>query len=206
MGAAPIAAPCPAPLLLSLCAPAMGSGKTTLAEYLEFEHGFQIVRFASGLKAMTQALFENIGLSAYDARELIGDPELKELPLRELGGATPRYLMQTLGTEWGRNVHGDDFWVNLTMTKVKRLMAEGHSVVIDDCRFTNEADAVIDAGGRMIRIVRPGIKVAEGKRHVSEGELDAYPCFATLLNDGRPEKLYRNADSTLNVIRAIQSY
>lgn len=193
------------PLLLGLCAPAMGSGKTTFADYLVSNHGFQHVRFATILKDMALALFEGMGINPYDARELITDTELKETPLRELGGKSPRYVMQTLGTEWGRDLFGVHFWADLALVKARSLMACGHNVVIDDTRFTNEADTILDNGGRMVRIIRPGTKRPEGS-HTSEGELDDYPCFAQIVNHSTPSVLYAQADNLVRDLRRIQSY
>lgn len=116
-----------------------GSGKSTAADYLIAVHGFTRVRFAGPLKAMMRAL----GLSD---RHIEGD--MKEVPHEMLCGKTPRQAMQTLGTEWGRKLIGDDFWINTWHQDAGR-----HSrVVVDDCRFPNEAAAVRKLGGEVWRI------------------------------------------------------
>jgi hypothetical protein len=133
-----------------------GSGKTTAARYLVEQHDFVRVRFADPLKAMLRTL----GLSEAEI-----DSELKEAPSPLLGGWTPRHAMQTLGTEWGRLCMGEDFWVNHWQMRTANWLRLGRSVVVDDCRFENEAAAVRVPGGKIVRIVgRGGI----GGEHISE--------------------------------------
>lgn len=134
-----------------------GSGKSTAAAHLVHCHGFQRVRFAGPLKAMLAAL----GLTP----EQIDGSE-KETPCDLLGGKTPRYAMQTIGTEWGRYLIASDLWIRAWKAAVAKVPA-GVPVVVDDCRFPNEAEAVRAAGGVIIRIDRPGAG-AGAAGHVSE--------------------------------------
>lgn len=125
-----------------------GSGKTTAAKHLVEAHGFVTVKFAGPLKAMMRAL----GLGE---REIEGD--LKEVGHHLLGHKTPRYAMQTLGTEWGRAHFGEGFWVNLARERVLEILGTGGRVVIDDVRFPNEAATIKDLGGAVLRVYRPGV-------------------------------------------------
>lgn len=144
-------------LIIGLCGPAK-SGKSLAAEYLINNHGFARVRFAGPLKAMLAAL----GLS----QEEIEGP-LKERPCAMLGGKTPRHAMITLGTEWGRDMIDPDLWVNAWRAAVDRL-PEGKPVVVEDCRFHNEAHTIRSCDGLLVRLDRrlAGIGVA----HPSEQE------------------------------------
>jgi hypothetical protein len=76
----------------------------------------------------------------------------KEEPAPLLSGATPRKAMQELGTAWGRSLH-PDFWVNLWR---QEAIKDPRVVVVDDCRFPNEALAIRALGGVIIEIRRPG--------------------------------------------------
>lgn len=134
-----------------------GSGKSTAAAHLVNHHGYQRVRFAGPLKAMMAAL----GCT----QEQIDGSE-KELPCELLGGKTPRYAMQTIGTEWGRDLIASDLWIRAWNAAVAKVPA-GLPVVVDDCRFPNEAEAVRAAGGVIIRIERPGAGACAAD-HVSE--------------------------------------
>lgn len=134
---------------------AIAVGKSTAAFQLVRDHGFERIRFAGALKAMMKA----IGLSS---RELEGD--LKEQPCALLGGKTPRYAMQTLGTEWGRDLIAPDLWVGLWRAGVD---ATTRSIVVDDVRFPNEVAALRAAGGVVVKIVRAA-EAAASSAHVSE--------------------------------------
>jgi hypothetical protein len=136
-----------------------GSGKSTAADYLVENHGFVRVKFAGPLKAMLSAL----GLSGEHI-----EGSLKEVPTPLLNGRTPRYAMQTLGTEWGRDLIAPDLWTTLWRREVRAALAAGNRVVTDDCRFLNEGAAVEAAGGIVVRIACPWSGLATGGAHASE--------------------------------------
>lgn len=161
-----------------------GAGKSTAAAYLVKHHRFERVRFAGPLKAMMAAL----GLS----QEQIEGSE-KEKPCALLGGKTPRYAMQTIGTEWGRDLIDFDLWIRAWQAAVDAKRPE-IPVVVDDCRFPNEAAAVRAAGGVLVRIDRPGAGLGAAG-HVSEAH--TLPSGWTILNDGSPDNLHSQVDAFL---------
>lgn len=166
--------------LVALYSPAPGSGKSTVAQYLQERHSYVIVKFASPLKDMLRTLLrDHCGIDHRSTEQYV-DGDLKERTIPELG-VTSRRLQQTLGTEWGRNTIRDDLWVHITRLSVQRAFAAGRRVVIDDMRFPNELALVEEMGGVPIRVVRPDLLSAT--THASEGGLDSAP-MATLLNDG----------------------
>lgn len=124
-----------------------GSGKSTASKYLVEKHGYQLVKFAGPLKDMMRA----IGLGEGHI-----EGEHKETSLTLLSGRTPRYAMQTLGTEWGRKCMGEDFWVSLWRSRVDSVLAFGGRVVVDDCRFPNEAEEVRKLGGIICKLAGRG--------------------------------------------------
>jgi len=130
------------PLVIALTGPA-GSGKSTAARHLVSTHGYTLVKFAGPLKAMMRM----VGLAD---REIEGD--LKEEPSAVLCGKTPRYAMQTLGTEWGRDIIGPDFWANVWFDMAADVLDQGGRVVCDDCRFDNEAEAARKLGGMVLSL------------------------------------------------------
>lgn len=135
---------------------AAGSGKSTAADYLVRMHGYERVKFAGPLKDMCRA----IGMTESQI-----EGEHKERPFDWLQGKTPRHAMQTLGTEWGRKCMGEHFWIGLWERAANDVLDGGGRVVVDDCRFANEADAVRKLGGVVVRLIgRGGI----GGGHSSE--------------------------------------
>lgn len=138
-----------------------GAGKSTAAYYLAEGRGFTRMRIAGPLKAMLRA----IGLTD---REIDGD--LKETPCARLNGRTPRYAMQTLGTEWGRAIMHPDLWIDLFTRDVRELLARGESVVVDDLRFPNEEAVIRKLGGVIVHVYErsggPAVSVHESEAHV----------------------------------------
>ncbi len=93
-----------------------------------------------------------------------------------------RVLLQRLGSDVGREMFGEDFWVDQAF---KGLGDE--SVVFTDVRFPNEAEAIRGRGGVVWNVVRPGVGAANG--HVSESALGGFVFDATIVNDGSLEEL-----------------
>ena len=131
---------------------------------------------------------------------------------------TPRKLLQLLGTECGRQIIHPQIWVNAlfadynTPDKVEVLYngavdesesyTTGSNWIITDCRFPNEAQAIKDRGGIVIRVNRPcpECKVIEGHKfgcltykklieHPSETSLDNYEFDHVIDNNGSIEEL-----------------
>jgi hypothetical protein len=135
----------------------IGSGKSTAAFEMCKVGGFQRVRFAGPLKKMMAAL--GLTTAQIDGNE-------KELPCELLCGKSPRQAMQTIGTEWGRNLVGGQLWVNAWKHAVMRLPAHVR-VVADDVRFANEAEAIREMGGVVVRIDRE-VTASSNSNHASE--------------------------------------
>jgi hypothetical protein len=148
-----------------------GVGKTTVASALRYSlrnRGFftaSILSFAGPIKAMAKTL----GVP----ESYLIDPALKEEEIPGLG-VSSRVLMQTLGTEWGRQMISDQIWL-WAMTRAIEKDHKGlddneiHFIIIDDCRFDNEADYVTKHGGIVIQLERLGVKYTG--EHSSESAL-----------------------------------
>jgi hypothetical protein len=127
-----------------------GAGKSTAAQVL-IDDGWVRVKFADPLKAMMRAFYKDVGLSDEMIERKI-EGNLKEIPCHLLCGKTPRHAMQTLGTEWGRNTIHDNLWVSLAEHKIKAAWGNEVKVVIDDCRYDNEADVIREMGGTIVEV------------------------------------------------------
>lgn len=169
--------------LIALYSPVMSSGKSVVAQVLQVEHGFQLVKFAAPFKEFIAQCLHNGGASRELADRIVEDQALKERSIPALG-VSSRKLMQDLGS-WGRSVNAD-FWVEQALPKIKRLREAGVGVVIDDLRFPNEYEAVIRAGGTPVRVYREGS--VPYTAHPSEGLLESYP-MTRLENNGTLEQL-----------------
>ncbi len=162
---------------------AMGSGKSTVATCIT-RYGYKRVRFSAPLKNM----FRAIGLG-YEHIE----GNLKEEPCDLLSGFTPRYCMQTLGTEWARNLIDKGFWTNIWQKEALKWPR----VVAEDCRFPNEAQAIRSLGGEIWAVKRDGFNF---HGHSSETEMvDIYP-DKIILNNSSIEVLDRFVGQALGGI------
>lgn len=177
------------PRLIALCSPAMGSGKSEAARYLKQNHLFYPLAFATPLKQMTVALLQSLQMHPREIEQRVYGSRKEEL-IPALGCST-RHVMQTIGTEWGRSCIKESIWVDITISAARRLMKQGHSVVIDDMRFPNEYAAVTMAFGDCYRIVRPEARVTIG--HASEGQLDGIH-MNEIRNDGALADLHAALD------------
>jgi len=94
-----------------------------------------------------------------------------------------RRFLQELGTQ-ARHVLGPDVWVDAVMKRAWQDVEYGHPVVFSDVRFPNEADAVREMGGIVVRVVRPGFENGVDPSHPSESQVDDLGHEFTVLNDG----------------------
>jgi hypothetical protein len=150
--------------IIGLYSQAPGSGKTTVAAMLT-ERGYGIVPFAGTLKSMVVPMLVSLG---YDNRRAW------EMVLRDKGamvpeiGVTVRHMLQTLGTEYGRQCLHPDVWLTCWKKQVDGLK----KAVADDVRFRNEAQLIRQLGGKVWLVRREGVQAATD--HASEGGLDGF--------------------------------
>ena len=163
-----------------------GSGKSTVADILQKDHGFVSVALADPIKRICRELFSFTDVQLWGPSEERNKPDTR-YPLvvgmdagePEHGYLTPRHALQQLGTEFGRACY-PNVWVDYGMRVAKALLTrsfvydaqnglrETHlvalppgtmspkGVVFSDIRFQNEVEAIRAAGGAVWRIVRPG--------------------------------------------------
>jgi hypothetical protein len=179
---------------------AAGSGKTTAANWFLVNHTNLIkLSFARPLKRMLYELLREVIPKAWPhtAAEYTDNPQLKNAPMPFLAGQSPRFLMQTLGTEWGRNAVHENFWVDIAAAKVERLLADPRHksasytlrAIFDDTRFPNEAEMIRRFGGIIVRIERPDNPNTIGQEHASEARQSLVTPDVTVLNDGTADDL-----------------
>lgn len=142
------------------------SGKDTAAAVLE-SMGFQKLAFAAPMKHMLSVLLQYQGVDV-DVVERMLEGDLKEVPTPFLGGRSPRYALQKLGTEWGRDMMGEDFWVEILVNASDQFPA----VVVSDVRFPNEVEILkTKRKAEIFRITRPGLDIP-ADAHPSENKID----------------------------------
>lgn len=133
-------------MLIGICG-AAGSGKDAIADTLVNDYGYIRNKFADPLYEMVSAM------TGYTVSQL-QDRALKEKPISWLDGKTPRQLLQTLGTDWGRELICSDVWIRSVEKRVRLALEDDRYSVITDLRFDNEAEWVHRMGGEVWRVVR----------------------------------------------------
>jgi len=133
----------------------IGSGKDTVADYLQNIHHFRRESFARTLKDAVSSVFgwerELLeGRTEYSRqwREEVDEWWAERLNMPHL---TPRWVLQHWGTEVARTNFHNDIWVASLENKLRNIK---DNVVITDCRFINEIKAVQNQGGLVVRVRR----------------------------------------------------
>lgn len=202
----------------------MGSGKTTATSILE-GYGFTTKSFATPVKQIAANLMNNV--LCYTVFHPDNDPATYDPPFytvdrinKEKGHPTIRKLLQEIGTEIGREYTGyENIWVDHLVSSLEN----DQYIMVDDCRFPNEADALRSAGFKIIRIERRdaermnylysrvldanpylthdeiSARVVEMTNHPSEQALVSYIPDAIILNYGTIEDLEKLIRKTLDI-------
>lgn len=160
------------------------SGKDEVAKFLIEGHGFQRVAFADKLRDVLYELNPMCGrgwdssdhpvVYVQDVIDKYGWGGYKETE----HGPEIRRLLQRLGTEAGRQTLWDSIWIDAAFAGIP----DDAKVVITDCRFPNEAQAIKDRGGKIWRVRRP--MVGPANDHPSETSLDDWEFDGIIDNDG----------------------
>lgn len=154
-------------------------------------------KFARALFDGTARTLARDALAQLDGFEATSGAVLQFLDVAErqwlfpgVAPASPRRIMQTLGTEWGRVLHGPDFWVE----QWQRATADMPLLVAEDCRFANEAEAIRARGGLVFEVEAPWAPRASGPDAHASQVLPFTP-DGTLQNRerGRPQALQQAA-------------
>jgi hypothetical protein len=174
------------------------SGKTTAADLLSgnLERPAKFA-FADALKRSAQAMFGFTSAQLWGSLKDVIDPRY---------GKTPRDLVIWLGTQVRKNLgiefpEGGCLWTQHFRTLVKTTDAD--IVVVEDCRFPDEVDAIREYGGKVIVIEPEEEKRNKGPPvHESEDveavKKAAGPDLMIIKNDKRSlEKLEQKVITTL---------
>lgn len=165
------------------------TGKTTTAQHLSLEHGFECYAFADPMRDALMAMFQ---LSPEDF-----EGDAKEQPVDWLG-RSPRQLMQLLGTEWGRHMISANLWVEVAeqhLNAIANATFPTPSFVISDVRFENEADFIRRRGGVIVHLLR--FEAPKVNAHVSEAGVSLHKDDLVLMNNGDLAGLYSQIEGLL---------
>ena len=163
------------------------AGKDTVADMIARESTSRQIAFASPIKEAFKAIF---GFHPDDFSE----GKEAQVPGFDF---TIREALQTLGTEWGRNLQ-HDIWLQIALNKYHGSLVFPYKyVLITDVRFDNEADLIRANNGIVVEVRRTAAETVAA--HSSENGLTDKADF-TLCNDGTLEQLEEKVKEMLSYV------
>lgn len=108
-----------------------------------------------------------------------------------------RYL-QFVGTEAGRDIHGEDCWIKAMDNRNVGV----RYLAISDVRFANEGYWIQDCGGLLVHVVRDNTP-EQHSNHRSEKFPIHTLAHYTLTNNGAPSEIWPQIERIINDWRSI---
>ncbi len=173
----------------------IGSGKTYITSILTNDYGFTKYEMAKPLKEIAAVI-------GFEHHQLWGTQEQK-LEINKYWKVSAREFLQKFGTEVCREflpqVMGkfSDIWVKCMIRELSNLENKGRNYVIEGIRYQDEADAIYQMGGLVIKIkpIPPAFINSNGDpsdlgdqkynvvMHKSEQSLDKITPVTTVINN-----------------------
>jgi hypothetical protein len=173
-----------------------GSGKDTVGtilQQIDRDSHWEIKKWAGKLKQVAE-LLTGIPIEKFEDQEFKKTNLGKQWNDRINNPMSVRDFLQKLGTEGLRDGLHTNTWVNALMADYKCVPADRApngwdcpNWIITDTRFPNEAQAIKDAGGIIIRVTRPGIGPVND--HPSETGLNQWKFDYEIQNDSSLNEL-----------------
>ena len=155
-----------------------------------------------------------LGFTAY--RQLLLMTQLfQEKEKERPGSLTARYILQRIGTEWGRHIK-DSVWLDQVKTIVGKIQNEDGTysreegfipaavkcggIVIPDCRFENECRMVKELEGTVVWVDASKRVKPTGDTHASEPTIEKFKNMIDIAVDNNytREDLYSSVERMLN--------
>lgn len=166
-----------------------GVGKDTIAlKYLK-PMGFMPIALADEIKYKVVAR----GDATYEEVFITKPPKM-------------RTLLQEEGTERGRNVFGEEYWMDQLFARIGYYNVRWgwDKFVVTDLRFPNEVAGVQSRGGKVFQIIAPQRYAANGmtdaaRQHPSERSLDGFTAYDGVIHNdlGEEASVQRQIDNLL---------
>lgn len=163
--------------------------KDTHQWWLEIKSGWRTKSYAEKLKQVASLV---TGVPIYK----FNDHEFKKSNLgKEWGFMSVREFLQRLGTDAMRKGLYDSVWINALMSGY----TPSDKWLITDVRFPDEAQAIKDRGGVIVRVNRPN--VGPTNNHISELAMDHWKYDETITNRDGMAELLINAGELIKNLR-----
>jgi hypothetical protein len=156
-------------------------GKNTIGDILVNNYGFKQSGFADKVKesalAINPYIDNNLRLCDYVNKYGWDYAKTNNLEVRR--------LLQYIGTEMGRNLLGDNIWIDTLFNSIN--LDENN--VITDVRFPDEANAIREHNGQVWKVFMPFCNSGISSSHSSENSVDKIEADIFILNSGTIKEL-----------------
>lgn len=169
----------------------LGSGKDEVADELCRAHGYVKIGMSDILNHALLALDPWVEYYREDEPERYSEYIKRHGYVEAKKNSEVRRLLQVLGTEVGRNMLGENIWVDATEARIYDFWARDKGVIVTGIRYPNELEMINALGGLSAWVSRPGHE-ATGS-HASETSVNPEHFGQIILNDGSLEDLYDKA-------------
>lgn len=170
--------------------------------------------FAAPIKSMIAMMLDFFGVGSIQQPETLqpyieGDKKEEIIPYID---KSARELMQTLGTDWGRDKVKPLLWVDSMTARLSNYDTVGDMgyagavILVTDCRFNNEAEALKQRhGAHIIQMVRTNAPESVGDPdHPSEAGVSPDLIDHTIINNGTTRELVTTVHDLLQDIMPFE--
>lgn len=184
------------PRIIGFCG-LQGSGKDTcckeLVKHLGYTHDYFAKPVYDLLWKMNPIIDGAIGSA--ELQELVNthgwDEAKRKYP------EVRRYL-QFLGTEAGRDIHGENCWI-YAMERRNRGVSY---LAVSDVRFANEGYWIHDCGGILVHVIRDNAPEQHSNHRSEQFPIHTLAHY-TLTNNGEPSEIWPQIERIINDWRSI---
>lgn len=172
------------------------AGKDTVADIIVAEYGYRKIAFAAPVYQAALAVnpllpMNNEFIRLNELITSVGWDVAKEY--NEV-----RRILQVVGTELGREILGEDCWLDIAFRKASM---SDEQIVFSDVRFLNEAEAISRENGYVIEVIRHGTGLAGARgSHASETQSAEIKPDFIISNNGSLNDLRSRVLTTMNAI------
>ena len=105
-----------------------------------------------------------------------------------------RKLLQTLGTDWGRDTIDKEIWIQILIEEIKKDMSKDITPIVADIRFENEMNVLKERFNKDFNVVSIRIKKDIKDNDLHESEQGDFKVDYEIDNNGTLEELKENVD------------
>lgn len=164
------------------------SGKDTVASILVDKYSFKRISFADAIRNALLTLNPKID-SITHLSDLVDDYGWDVAKQN----SEVRRLMQVFGSEVGRKMWSDTFWIDQAFKHITDgVHIFNGNFVFADVRFPNEAEAIKNKDGKIWRVNRHNFSAVNS--HISERAMDNWMFDDVIYNDGTLEELTQQVE------------